>query len=100
MAADKRGIETKKRKISTPAAPFLFLVFVVSSVLTAGFLFGQAAPAKRHSARERVDLLVAGGTVVTMDAGRRVLEDGAVAVRGDTIVAVGARAELEAKYVS
>ncbi len=100
MAADKSGIETKKRKISTPAAPFFFLVFVVSFVLAAGFLFGQAAPAKGHAARERVDLLVAGGTVVTMDAGRRVLEDGAVAVRGDTIVAVGARAELEAKYVS
>ncbi|MBI3671118.1 MAG: amidohydrolase [Acidobacteria bacterium] len=34
-----------------------------------------------------------------MDAERRVLEDAAVAVRGDTIVAVGPRAELEARYV-
>ncbi|MGH9793638.1 MAG: amidohydrolase [Candidatus Acidiferrales bacterium] len=48
--------------------------------------------------KERADLLVSGGTVVTMDGERRVIEDGAVAVRGDAIVAVGPRAEVEAKY--
>jgi 5-methylthioadenosine/S-adenosylhomocysteine deaminase len=49
-------------------------------------------------AKEKVDLLVTGGTVITMDAQRRVIDDGAVAVRGDSIVAVGTRAELEVKY--
>ncbi|MBI1750831.1 MAG: amidohydrolase [Acidobacteria bacterium] len=34
-----------------------------------------------------------------MDAERRVIEDGAIAVRGDAIIAVGPRAEIEAKYV-
>ncbi|HEX2714430.1 MAG TPA: amidohydrolase [Candidatus Acidoferrales bacterium] len=34
-----------------------------------------------------------------MDPQRRVLEEGAVAVRGDSIVAVGPRAELEAQYL-
>jgi 5-methylthioadenosine/S-adenosylhomocysteine deaminase len=48
--------------------------------------------------KEKVDLLVAGGTVVTMDGERRILEDGAVAVRGDAILAVGSRTEMEAKY--
>ena len=48
--------------------------------------------------KEKISLLVEGGTVLTMDPSRRVLEDGAVAVRGDTIVAVGSRAELEARY--
>jgi len=48
--------------------------------------------------RQKVDLLVAGGTVVTMDAQRRLIEDGAVAIRGDAIVAVGKRAELEASF--
>jgi 5-methylthioadenosine/S-adenosylhomocysteine deaminase len=48
--------------------------------------------------KEKVSLLVEGGTVVTMDPARRVLEDGAIAVRGDTIVAVGSRAELEARF--
>jgi len=42
-----------------------------------------------------VDLLISGGTVITMDAEFRVIEDGAVAIEGDTITAVGKRAELE-----
>jgi 5-methylthioadenosine/S-adenosylhomocysteine deaminase len=49
-------------------------------------------------AQEKVDLLVTGGTVITMDAQRRVLDDGAIAARGDSIVAVGSRAEIEAKF--
>ena len=43
-------------------------------------------------------LLVAGGTVVTMDASGTVLRDGAVAIAGDHIVAVGPTAELAARY--
>jgi 5-methylthioadenosine/S-adenosylhomocysteine deaminase len=49
---------------------------------------------------EHVDLLVRGGTVVTMDGGRRVIEDGAVAVRGGRVVAVGTRSELQAQYTA
>ena len=48
----------------------------------------------------QVDLLVTGGTVVTMDGSRTILDDGAVAVKGDTIVAVGPRPELEGKYAA
>ncbi|MGC2186039.1 MAG: hypothetical protein WA637_22405, partial [Terriglobales bacterium] len=48
--------------------------------------------------KERADLLVTGGTVVTMDGSRHILEDGALAVKGDTIIAVGPRSELEARY--
>lgn len=40
-----------------------------------------------------VDLLITGGTVVTMDARRRVLPDGLVAVKDRTIVAVGDQAD-------
>jgi 5-methylthioadenosine/S-adenosylhomocysteine deaminase len=50
------------------------------------------------SAKDKIDLLVTGGTVVTMDAQRRVIEDGAVAIRGDSIVAVGPRAEIESRF--
>ncbi|CAH0215740.1 amidohydrolase family protein [Roseomonas sp. CECT 9278] len=46
------------------------------------------------------DLLVSGGTVISMDGARRVIPDGAVAVTGDTIVAVGPRAEVEAAHAA
>ena len=50
--------------------------------------------------RQAVDLIVSGGTVVTMDAARSILPNGSVAVRGDSIVAVGPRAEIEGRYKS
>jgi 5-methylthioadenosine/S-adenosylhomocysteine deaminase len=45
-----------------------------------------------------VDLIVSGKHVVTMDGGYRVIDGGAVAVRGERIVAVGARAEIDKSY--
>lgn len=48
-------------------------------------------------ALEEVDLLITNGLVVSMDASNTIFHDGAVAVKGDTIVAVGSR-ELLAQY--
>jgi len=45
-----------------------------------------------------VDLVIVHGYVVTMDAQRRVFADGAVAVSGRDIVAVGPTAEVLARY--
>src|SRR5881296_3719198 len=50
--------------------------------------------------QNRADLIITGGTVITMDGARTIYDDGAVVVRADTIVAVGPRAEVEAKYAS
>ncbi|HEX8160681.1 MAG TPA: amidohydrolase [Pyrinomonadaceae bacterium] len=62
-------------------------------------VFHRAAPSGSAAAAPApVDLLVRGGTVVTMDAARRVIEDGAVAVKGGRVVAVGARAEIERRF--
>jgi 5-methylthioadenosine/S-adenosylhomocysteine deaminase len=46
----------------------------------------------------KVDLLVTARYVVTMDASMRIIEDGAVAIRGDLIVEVGTHSEMVAKY--
>jgi 5-methylthioadenosine/S-adenosylhomocysteine deaminase len=48
--------------------------------------------------KQAVDAVISGGIVVTMDAARTIYYGGSVAVRGDSIVAVGPRAEIEGKY--
>jgi len=47
-----------------------------------------------------VDLIIRGGTVVTMDSARRIIENGAVAVEGGHIIAVGSAAEIDGKYAA
>ncbi len=44
------------------------------------------------------DILIVGGTVVTMDAKRRVIEDGAIAIFRDRINDIGTKVELLKKY--
>ena len=50
--------------------------------------------------REAVDLLISGGTVITMDSARRILDDGAVAITGNRIVAVGPTSELTERFAA
>src|SRR6476660_8858176 len=61
-------------------------------------------PAASTNAQQRrgtsVDLIIRGGTVVTMDGSRRVINDGAVAIKGGRIVAVGLTSEIDRDFVS
>jgi 5-methylthioadenosine/S-adenosylhomocysteine deaminase len=45
-----------------------------------------------------VDMIITGGTVVTVDKERRVIKNGAVAIEGNRIAFVGKMAEVEQKY--
>src|SRR5208337_4435442 len=65
----------------------------------AGLVLFCAVPASQaQTKKEAADLLVTGGVIVTMDGNRHVFEDGAMAVQGDAIVAIGPGQEVVAKY--
>ncbi|HXJ14658.1 MAG TPA: amidohydrolase [Candidatus Limnocylindrales bacterium] len=66
-------------------------VFCNQILLLAGTLLLSSATLAQIAPKEAisVDLLVKGGTIVTMDANRRVLENGFLAIRGDEIIAIG-----------
>lgn len=48
--------------------------------------------------RQPVDAIWSAGHVVTMDATRRVIPNGAAAVQGERIVAVGTKSEIDARF--
>src|ERR1700723_3778514 len=50
-----------------------------------------------QKAKLPADLLVT-GIVVTMDADRHIYDDGAIVIKGDTILAAGPRAEVDSRY--
>ncbi|HET9402649.1 MAG TPA: amidohydrolase [Candidatus Acidoferrales bacterium] len=64
-------------------------------LLCIGVHFSRPASAQ---SRQPADLFITAKHIVTMDASRRVLDDGAIAVRAGKIVAIGPRTEIEAKY--
>ncbi|GAC1505631.1 MAG: hypothetical protein NVS1B11_03710 [Terriglobales bacterium] len=69
------------------------LIVLTVRVLLPSLLFSQAPI-------EKVDLIVSGGMVVTMNGSHAVYDDGSVVVKGDRIMAVGPRAEVESRYTA
>lgn len=69
-----------------------------SAFLSLAFVFLISLPASAQ--REAVDLIVTGGTVVTMDSGHNIYDPGAIAIRGQTIVAVASAETVARKYRS
>src|SRR5262249_53100867 len=53
-----------------------------------------------NSGKLLVDLIIRGGLILTMDSARKIYDDGSVAIKGDSIVAVGPTAEIDEKYSS
>lgn len=65
------------------------LLFVSFFLCFPQTIFGQ---------KKAVDLIIGGGAIVTMDASKRVIENGAVAVKNDKIVGVGTTAEINRRF--
>ncbi len=70
---------------------------IIRAILTTVIAVGAVSAA---NSQQQVDLIISGGTVITMDAARSTINDGDIAIRGDSIVAVGPRAEIERLYKS
>jgi 5-methylthioadenosine/S-adenosylhomocysteine deaminase len=73
---------------------------LISLIVTAMLITPLSDAAAAQARRETVDLLVLGGTIVTMDQTRRVIPDGGIAVSNGRIVAIGARGDIEREYTS
>ena len=73
--------------------PFLSAFICVTVMTTLSNVTAQTR-------RQPADLLVLGGTIVTMDENRRIIDDGGIAVLNGRIVAIGPRAEIESRYAS
>ena len=73
------------RQYQTIIAACLFLLLFLATPLSVSAQAATEAPKQPES----VDLLITGGTIVTMNAASEVIEDGEIAIRGDSIIAVG-----------
>ena len=69
---------------------FIFFVLI--------FLTPSEMMAQRR--KTTVDIIVRGGTVVTMDGSHRVIEQGAVAIKNGRIVEAGKTADVDRKYAA
>ena len=77
--------------------PKLLLTLLTLTAMISNTPANASAQSRRQRAN-RVDLLILGGTVVTMDSGRRVLADAGIAVKDGRIVAIDSRAAIRSQY--
>ncbi|MCI0337927.1 MAG: amidohydrolase, partial [Acidobacteria bacterium] len=78
------------RSLTLPVLYLRFLSILLIAVIS-------SAQRRSSSGDISIDLLVTGGTVVTMDSERHLYENGFVAIRGERIVEVGDAAALKSK---
>ena len=85
--ATARGSDTYQKMKIAPIA-LLLLLSVAQSVTMA------------QRRKTVVELIVSGGTVVTMDGARHVIENGAIAIKAGRIEAIGRANEIDQRYAA
>ena len=85
--ATARGSDTYQKMKIAPIA-LLLLISVAQSVTMA------------QRRKTVVELIVSGGTVVTMDGARHVIENGAIAIKAGRIEAIGRANEIDQRYAA
>jgi 5-methylthioadenosine/S-adenosylhomocysteine deaminase len=76
----------------------IYRYFAPTALLLLLSLTSNTTMAQRR--KTNVDLIVRGGTVVTMDGSRRVIENGGVAIKGGRIVAVDDAADIDRQFAA
>src|SRR5688572_24812482 len=70
-----------------------FAIVLILVFLSPGSLYAQRASARVA----QIDLLIFGGTIVTMDRDRRVIEDGAIAIKDGKILSIGKASDMRGR---
>src|SRR5687767_7530846 len=69
---------------------FLIVISLLSSAIA-------QAPLATNPRAQLLDLLILGGTIVTMDRDRRVIEDGAIAIKDGKILSIGKASDMRGR---
>jgi 5-methylthioadenosine/S-adenosylhomocysteine deaminase len=76
------------------------MALIMKKLLTVVLLQSLFMFSAHSFASQRVDLIAYGDYVLTMSAPGEVLHDGAIAIEGDKIIAVGSRSDIDRQYTS
>jgi 5-methylthioadenosine/S-adenosylhomocysteine deaminase len=93
LSTRRRGDHGDHAEGTSAFSPRFLRLLRVSALNTILLLLGAAA---LHA--EQADSIWSARYVITEDAQHRVIQNGAIAIRGDRIVGVGTRAEIDAKF--
>lgn len=75
---------------------YISALLIVISLIPSAFAQTRRST-NSNSGSQTIDLLILGGTIVTMDPNRNVIEDGAVAIKGGKIMGVGRAADMRGR---
>ena len=73
---------------------------IAKGVVALCILCASIVSSQGQRRKTTVDLIIRGGTVVTMDGSRRVIDNGGVAVKAGRVVEVGEAVDIDRKYAA